>query len=158
MEHEFVGKHLIANYLGCSHAKMANIAGVYEAMEAGVLASGATVLGSSRHVFIGGGFSLVILLSESHVSIHTYPEVNSCFVDMFTCGNVCDPQKFGQVMRQYLEPKHIIHSMISRDDGGYLTQNPIRKDSNEQEANPERAGEEGQERPQEQQGHVSDGH
>ena len=48
---------------------------------------------------------MVLLLSESHASIHTYPEYNSCFVDLFTCGQKCSAEKFDMYLREYLKPK-----------------------------------------------------
>lgn len=116
-EHDFVGKHLIANYVGCNHRALSDLSGVYAAMEAGAQAAGATVVGSSRHVFVGGGFSLVLLLSESHASIHTYPEVDSCFIDMFTCGTTCDPHKFDAIMQAFLKPRKANNNLITRDKG-----------------------------------------
>jgi S-adenosylmethionine/arginine decarboxylase-like enzyme len=47
------------------------------------------------------------LLCESHASIHTYPEHNACFVDLFTCGENCDWEKFESVMVSFLEPLKI---------------------------------------------------
>lgn len=51
---------------------------------------GATVLDVLRHKFDPQGVSLVLLLAESHLSVHTWPEAGECYVDVFTCGTV-DP-------------------------------------------------------------------
>ena len=50
---------------------------------------------------------MIILLSESHASIHTYPEHGGCFVDFFTCGTTCKPENFDKYMQNYLKPKNI---------------------------------------------------
>ena len=68
-------------------------------MEQAVEACGATLLNSARHVFPPDGMTIVMLLSESHASIHTYPEHNSCFVDLFTCGLDCQAEEFDAVLR-----------------------------------------------------------
>ena len=75
-------------------------------MEAAVKACGAKLLlKSADYVFPPDGFTAVLLLSESHASIHTYPEYNACFVDLFTCGSRCSAEKFNRVLREYLKPQ-----------------------------------------------------
>jgi S-adenosylmethionine decarboxylase len=58
-------------------------------------AAGAEVVGSVRHHFAPQGVSVVLLLAESHISIHTFPEHGAAFVDIFTCGS-CAPELGGQ--------------------------------------------------------------
>lgn len=48
--------------------------------------------------------TLMVLLSESHISIHTYPEFGSMFFDIFTCGNKCMPQKVVEILKRELHP------------------------------------------------------
>ena len=61
--------------------------------------SGATVVGRADHKFAGGGegIAMVLLLGESHISIHTWPEHFHAQVDIFTCGD-CDPVKGAKVV------------------------------------------------------------
>jgi S-adenosylmethionine/arginine decarboxylase-like enzyme len=61
--------------------------------------------------------TMVFLLSESHASIHTYPEHGACFVDLFTCGNKCSGEKFDQALREYLKPAHVTARVLIRDEG-----------------------------------------
>lgn len=51
---------------------------------------GATICGYTEKKFSPTGATLVYLLEESHAAIHTYPEENSLFLDIFTCGH-CEP-------------------------------------------------------------------
>ena len=61
--------------------------------------------------------TLVALLSESHASIHTYPEHNSCFVDLFTCGLSFHAERFDAVMRAYLSPSQVeVDTLIRHGD------------------------------------------
>jgi S-adenosylmethionine decarboxylase proenzyme len=83
--------------------------------------AGATVVGRAEHTFESGGFTAVVLLSESHASIHTYPEYRACFVDLFTCGDSCLAEQFDVVMREYLSPadakrRVVLRSSEMRDD------------------------------------------
>jgi len=114
---EFIGRHMVANYVGCDSDALRDLDGLEAAMKRAVEASGATFLKSARHVFPPDGLTLVLLLSESHASIHTYPEHNSCFVDLFTCGLVCRAEHFDAVMREYLRPSQVSVSTLIRHSG-----------------------------------------
>lgn len=115
--HDFIGHHLIANYSGCDYNALTDLEGLRDALCRGIAATGATILSSNEHVFDGNGFTMMFLLSESHASIHTYPEYNSCFVDVFTCGMECKPEEFGRVMEEYLRPENSSRKMLVRDEG-----------------------------------------
>jgi S-adenosylmethionine decarboxylase len=106
-EHHFAGKHFLASYLECNRTALTNIEGLLNALEKGVLASGATILSQATYVFPPSGLTAVYLLSESHASIHTYPEFGACFVDLFTCGDNCSSIPFDQILREYLEPETV---------------------------------------------------
>jgi S-adenosylmethionine decarboxylase len=118
---EFVGRHMMASYVGCDPDALRDLDALEVAMERAVEACGATLLNSARHVFPPEGLTIVMLLSESHASIHTYPEHNSCFVDLFTCGLDCHAEEFDAVLRSYLRPAEanattwIRHSGIQHD-------------------------------------------
>jgi len=104
-EHNFLGHHLVASYSGCIPEFLLDSSRLLDALSEAVSASGSTVLNRCEHVFPNGAITAVMLLSESHASIHTYPEYNACFVDLFTCGDSCDLLKFDMIFRQYLKPK-----------------------------------------------------
>ncbi len=103
-DYDFVGRHFMASYVGCVPEALQDLHCLEDAMHRAVRASGATLLNTARHVFPLGGATIVMLLSESHASIHTYPEHDSCFVDLFTCGLDCRAEEFDAVLRKYLRP------------------------------------------------------
>lgn len=88
------GKHVMAEFSNCDPEFL-----VYKKyitkkiLMSAVKKSNAKILEAGHHVFPGGGYSLVMNLSESHFSIHTYPEFRAVFVDCFTCGKNCHPEK-----------------------------------------------------------------
>lgn len=102
--YEFYGRHFTASYKGCDSEALQNISVLIQELEKAVLASGATILGCNHVVFPGNGLTAMFLLSESHASIHTYPEHNACFVDLFTCGHTCSHVKFHALLENYLKP------------------------------------------------------
>lgn len=115
-EYKFLGKHFIANYSECDGAALCNVEGLMEAMREGVKQSGAQILDESSYVFTGDGLTMALLLSESHATIHTYPEHNACFVDLFTCGDHCHFAPFDQVLRDYLKPNAVESKVLIRDE------------------------------------------
>lgn len=50
--------------------------------------AGMTVLQATKHEFYPQGLTAAILLAESHLTIHTYPEEDIAYVDCFTCGDI----------------------------------------------------------------------
>ena len=114
--HQFMGKHFLASYLECDRKALTDIKGMIEAMDLAVVASGATILNQTPHIFSPNGLTIVYLLSESHASLHTYPEHNACFVDIFTCGDHCIPEKFDATLKEYLQPKKISSRFFLRHE------------------------------------------
>lgn len=105
--YEFYGRHLIAQYFDCDHDALCDRERLAEVMQEAAEASGARILSCDDHYFDENGYTMVILLSESHASIHTYPEYNACFVDLFTCGKSCSAEDFETVLREYLKPEQV---------------------------------------------------
>lgn len=118
--YEFVGFHMFGSYIGCDHDQLSNIEGLKAAMHEGVKASGATLLNTVYHVFPPDGLTMLMLLSESHASIHTYPEFNACFIDFFTCGTRCSSEKFDEVLREYLHPQEANIQLVYRAENSFL--------------------------------------
>jgi S-adenosylmethionine decarboxylase len=115
-EYHFFGKHYLASFLDCDLKSLINIDGLKNAMIKGINESGATILSYTEKVFDNGGYTILFLLSESHCSIHTYPENNALFTDLFTCGNVCDYKLYQNSMIEYLKPKKVTSDLVIRDE------------------------------------------
>lgn len=113
--HQFAGKHFLASYMDCDPAALTDLAGLQEAMDKAVSASGATIVDHRSYTFPPYGLTSLYLLSESHASIHTYPEFGSCFVDLFTCGNGCSAENFDAALRSYLKPREVNARFFLRD-------------------------------------------
>lgn len=115
-EYQFKGKHFMASYLDCDEEAMENIEALKEAFAEAARASHATILETSFYKFDPSGLTMVLLLSESHASIHTYPEHHACFVDLFTCGDKCSSSEFDAVLRRYLKPADVNCCELLRSD------------------------------------------
>lgn len=123
-DYEFYGRHLMANYSGCDPAALSNHDGLKSALESAIRAAGATLLDSVDYAFKPSGMTAVLLLSESHASIHTYPEHQACFVDLFTCGRGCSAEKFDAALREYLRPKSVQRRTMLRHEEG-IEESPL---------------------------------
>lgn len=122
-QYQFLGKHFIASYKACDPEAIQNVEALIRAMRESVKQSGAQILNESSHVFLGDGLTMTFLLSESHASIHTYPEHQACFVDLFTCGDHCSYAPFDKVLRDYLKPGVVEAKLLVRDDK--ITEHPL---------------------------------
>ncbi len=113
---DFSGRHFIASYLECSEEVLKDNALLRKAMLEAINASGATLLDMTDFEFSPAGFTMIALLSESHASIHTYPEHHACFVDLFTCGTRCSAEAFDAVLRKHLSPGRVNARILLRDE------------------------------------------
>ncbi|OGN64582.1 MAG: S-adenosylmethionine decarboxylase proenzyme [Chlamydiae bacterium RIFCSPHIGHO2_12_FULL_49_9] len=102
--------------MGCDLKAIGDVEGMIHAMDAAVKASGATVLDEAHYTFPPNGLTIVYLLSESHASLHTYPEHGACFVDLFTCGDRCSAEKFDEALRFYLKPQEVSARLFLRNE------------------------------------------
>jgi len=79
--------HLIADLHGIASAKLTDVAAIEALLRQAALAAGATIVYSHFHAFgPGQGVTGVVLLAESHISIHTWPEIGFAALDIFMCG------------------------------------------------------------------------
>jgi S-adenosylmethionine decarboxylase len=86
-----MGKHYLLNLYGCSFVLLDDESYLIDLLENAAAASGATVIQTISKKFDPQGVTVLCLLSESHISIHTYPELGNCYIDIFTCGD-CNPK------------------------------------------------------------------
>lgn len=112
-QHEFAGRHLLASYFDCDETAICDAQRCLTALRNAAAASGVTVVTEDVHHFPNGAVTAILLLAESHASIHTYPEHRSCFIDFFTCG-AGDIEKFDAVLQSELKPTHSEIKIVER--------------------------------------------
>jgi len=83
-----LGRHLLVEFTGCPPPILADLEQVTTAMLAAAEASGATIVTHSFHHFSPHGVSGAVIIAESHLAIHTWPEHGFAAVDFFSCGTV----------------------------------------------------------------------
>ena len=99
------GVHLILDFWGAKHLDDPALVG--RALCAAAEAAGAEILHSHVHHFSPfAGVTGVVVLAESHISIHTWPERDFAAVDIFMCGD-CDPRDAIPSLRRAFEPQRV---------------------------------------------------
>jgi S-adenosylmethionine decarboxylase len=102
---KFAGTHLLVDLWGASNLDDPIV--IDRALRRGAIAAGATILHSHFHHFSpNSGVSGVVVLAESHISIHTWPERGFAALDIFMCG-ACDPHKTIPMFRAAFSPRSI---------------------------------------------------
>ena len=86
-----LGRHILAEFYGCTAETLNNIQMIERTMVDAALEAGAEVREVAFHKFSPQGVSGVVVISESHLAIHTWPELGYAAVDVFTCGEKVDP-------------------------------------------------------------------
>jgi S-adenosylmethionine decarboxylase proenzyme len=87
-----LGNHILVEFYNCDKQIMNDAPFIEKVMNEASLMSGATIVGSHFHTFNPHGVSGVVIIAESHLSIHTWPEYGYAAVDIFTCGETIQPE------------------------------------------------------------------
>lgn len=86
-----LGRHVLAEFQGCPFEILNDIKKIEQLMVKAALEAGAEVREFVFHKFSPQGVSGVVVISESHLAIHTWPELGYAAVDVFTCGDTVNP-------------------------------------------------------------------
>ncbi|MDR3612578.1 MAG: adenosylmethionine decarboxylase [Candidatus Obscuribacterales bacterium] len=113
--HEASGFHLLLTLKDCDPALLNDLPKLQELTRAAAEATGATVLEICTKQFSPVGVTSMAVLAESHASLHTYPEANVVFWDIFTCGTICKPELSIDVLTSALKPGTITKRLIKRN-------------------------------------------
>jgi S-adenosylmethionine decarboxylase len=103
---KFAGTHLLVDLWGATN--LADPELIDRTLCEAALAAKATILHSHFHHFSpNGGVSGVVVLAESHISIHTWPERDFAAIDIFMCGS-CDPRDSLPVLEAVFQPSQVV--------------------------------------------------
>lgn len=83
-----LGNHILVEFMRCDPNIMNDVSGIERDMVEAARKAGATVINSTFHHFSPYGVSGVVVIEESHLAIHTWPEYGYAAVDLFTCGEM----------------------------------------------------------------------
>ncbi|WP_332629104.1 adenosylmethionine decarboxylase [Halalkalibacter flavus] len=101
---ETIGRHVIAELWGCNVEKLNNMGFIEQLFVDAALKSGAEVREVAFSKFAPQGVSGVVIISESHLTIHSFPEHGYASVDVYTCGDL-DPNVAANYIAELLHAK-----------------------------------------------------
>lgn len=101
-----LGSHLLVEMKDCNPTILMSLQQVTDAMVSAAKEAKATIVDVSFHEFNPFGISGMVVIAESHLSIHTWPEYSYAAVDIFTCGDVIKPEIAAQHLIERFECKN----------------------------------------------------
>jgi len=117
MEYSTFGRHVAVDAWGVDFDLLNNADALQAHLVEAAEACGATVLSVQSRKFEPQGATVLVLLSESHLSIHTYPEKGFAAIDCYTCGETVDPQLAVDYLVETLKPKSVFAKKLIRGVG-----------------------------------------
>ncbi len=101
-----LGIHLLVELRDCNPKILKNLQKVQDALVTAAKKANATIIDVSFHEFNPFGISGMVIIAESHLSIHTWPEYGYAAVDIFTCGDTIKPELAAQYLIKVFESKN----------------------------------------------------
>ncbi|MCA9591679.1 MAG: adenosylmethionine decarboxylase [Myxococcales bacterium] len=106
-------RHLLAEYHGCDCTTLNDVEKVRALMRRAAEAAGATVVAEVFHEYRPQGVTGVVVIEESHLSVHTWPECGYAAVDFYTCGESI-PERADAVLREGLSAEQAEVMIVDR--------------------------------------------
>jgi len=101
-----LGAHLLVELRDCNTEVLNSLEKVRSIMVSAAEAASATIVDVSFHEFNPFGISGMVIIAESHLSIHTWPEYGYAAVDIFTCGDIIKPTDAAGYLIEHFESKN----------------------------------------------------
>ena len=110
----YLGRHILAEFFECDPNILNSLDKIEKNMIDAALECGATIVQKCFHMFNPYGVSGVVIISESHLAIHTWPELGYAAVDLFTCGDSCDPKVAYEFLKKVFNSKRATFTKLKR--------------------------------------------
>ncbi|WP_235299165.1 adenosylmethionine decarboxylase [Portibacter marinus] len=115
---KFLGKQYMVELQGCNAELLDDPSFIGEAMTNAALKANATIVQQFFHQFSPFGVSGTVVIAESHINIHTWPEHFYAAIDIFTCSDTLEAEKAIDYLKEILEARNCTTSMINRGQIG----------------------------------------
>ena len=108
------GRHLILDLYDCDPEILNNYEELQRLLEASLVMAKANILRIFGEKFEPQGVTLLALLAESHASIHTWPELGYCGIDLYTCGDTTNTHRAAEFLKTKLGAKTADEKELTR--------------------------------------------
>lgn len=112
--HEFWGQQILCNMSGICDMDLNDTDYLVNLLKKSITTAGATLVEITYHNFLPEGITIIAILKESHVAIHTYPEHDALFFDAFTCGRKAKPEMIAQFFLDTIKPPKYTFKVLIR--------------------------------------------
>lgn len=112
---ERIGSHLLCDMWKCSDIDD-DVEVLEKLLLEAAVAAKATILEVVKKKFYPEGATVLLLLAESHISLHSWPEYDYVAIDVFTCGKEMDPEAAISYLKNALNPQEMVIKKVSRGD------------------------------------------
>lgn len=114
MNIEQLGRHILVEYYNCDKELLKNHELIEMHMKQAAIEAKATIVTSCFHKFNPWGVSGAVIIQESHLTIHTWPEYGYASVDLFTCSNSVNPWNGFKYLEEALQAERSESTEVSR--------------------------------------------
>ncbi|MDZ7715033.1 MAG: adenosylmethionine decarboxylase [Balneolaceae bacterium] len=111
---EALGRQILVEFYDCNSEKINDVEFIESSFLEATRKSKATIISHNFHKFSPHGISGVVVIAESHVTIHSWPEYNYAAVDIFTCGDTIDPWIIQEYLKEAFESTNISSMEMKR--------------------------------------------
>jgi S-adenosylmethionine decarboxylase len=108
------GRHLILDLYDCNQEILDDYDELQRLLEASLVMAKATILRIFGERFQPQGVTLLALLAESHASLHSWPELGYCAIDLYTCGETTQTHRAAEFLKKKLEAKTVEQKELVR--------------------------------------------
>ncbi len=109
-----LGRHVLLEFFGCAPETLSRVNYVKDALLNSARISNAKIVDTLFHQFLPYGVSGVVVIEESHFTIHTWPEHGYAAIDLFTCSNDVDVENAVEYLRSTLQPENVERIEVDR--------------------------------------------
>jgi len=111
---EALGRQILVEFYDCESGSINDVEYIEQSMLTATKEAKATIISHNFHKFSPYGVSGVVVIAESHVTIHTWPEYNYAAVDIFTCGDTIDPWIIQETLKEAFGSKNVSSMEMKR--------------------------------------------